>query len=261
MFSITPAMRWWVCSAMVPARSATSAAACCGVVTTRSSAGGTSWATEIAMSPVPGGRSMSRTWCSFPVAFVEEKRVWIERTLRRMREAGAEHPPSLLEDGGQVPFMGERLGLRVRVEPARSPPAGRWPRRGDTLHVSVGEPGPGALRDALERWYRRQAPSDQVERPASTRPPPVQGPATRPCRSAASAPAGPAAVSSTGAMSFNWRLLLAPEEILDYVVEDRSGPPPVHDHSAEFWAELKNRVPDYKIREKWLKRHGQSLRL
>ena len=38
MFSMTPTMRWWVCRAMDPARSATSAAACCGVVTTRISA-------------------------------------------------------------------------------------------------------------------------------------------------------------------------------------------------------------------------------
>ena len=40
---------------------ATSAAAICGVVTTRSSADGSRWATEMAMSPVPGGRSSSRT--------------------------------------------------------------------------------------------------------------------------------------------------------------------------------------------------------
>ena len=61
MFSMTPAMRWRVCREMVPARSATSAAAICGVVTISSSALGTSCATEMAMSPVPGGRSNSRT--------------------------------------------------------------------------------------------------------------------------------------------------------------------------------------------------------
>ena len=48
------AARW------TPARSATSAAASCGVVTTRISALGTSWASEMAMSPVPGGRSMQQ---------------------------------------------------------------------------------------------------------------------------------------------------------------------------------------------------------
>ena len=40
MFSTTPTIRWWVCSAIDPARSATSAAACCGVVTTSISAFG-----------------------------------------------------------------------------------------------------------------------------------------------------------------------------------------------------------------------------
>ena len=40
MFSTTPTIRWWVCSAIAPARSATSAAASCGVVTTRISAFG-----------------------------------------------------------------------------------------------------------------------------------------------------------------------------------------------------------------------------
>ena len=43
--------------------------------------------------------------------FVEEKRPWIERTLRRMRESEAELPPVRLDDGGEVPYLGERLVL------------------------------------------------------------------------------------------------------------------------------------------------------
>ena len=61
MFSMTTATRWCVCEAIAPARSATSAAASCGVVTTSSSATGSIWATEMATSPVPGGRSSSST--------------------------------------------------------------------------------------------------------------------------------------------------------------------------------------------------------
>ena len=65
---------------------------------------------------------------------MEEKRPWIERTLRRMRESDAELPPARLEDGGEVPYLGERLELRVRVEPAaaRTSPGGV-----DVLEVSV----------------------------------------------------------------------------------------------------------------------------
>ena len=53
---------------------------------------------------------------------MEEKRRWIERTLRRMREAEAEQPPPRLVDGGEVPLLGERLELRVHVEPGRVRP-------------------------------------------------------------------------------------------------------------------------------------------
>jgi len=61
MFSMTPATFCLVCTASIPARTATSAAACCGVVTTMSSLLGSSCTDEIATSPVPGGRSNSRT--------------------------------------------------------------------------------------------------------------------------------------------------------------------------------------------------------
>ncbi|MNW60144.1 hypothetical protein D3C74_381040 [compost metagenome] len=61
MFSTTPSTPCCVCVAIDPARSATSAAATCGVVTTTISLDGRSWATEIAMSPVPGGRSSRST--------------------------------------------------------------------------------------------------------------------------------------------------------------------------------------------------------
>ena len=188
--------------------------------------------------------------------FVEEKRPWIERTLLRMREAEAEHSRPQIEDGGEVPFLDEPLTLRVHVEPARTRP--HAVRRGETLHLKVAEPGPGALRDALERWYRRQARDEVAARldAASARAATpyttlqIRGQSTR-----------WASCSSTGAMSFNWRLLLAPAEILDYVIEHEVVHLQIHDHSPRFWAELKRRCPDYETHEAWLKRHGQSLRL
>jgi predicted metal-dependent hydrolase len=188
--------------------------------------------------------------------FVEEKRPWIERTLRRMREAEAESAPARLEEGGEVPYLGERLTLRVRVEPGRTRP--HVARRGGVLWIKVADRGPAALRDALERWYRRRA---RIE--------------VAPRLDAATARAGTtyttlqiraqrtrwASCSSTGAMSFNWRLLLAPPEILDYVIEHEVAHLKVHDHSPRFWSLLEQRVPDYKTHERWLKRHGHSLRL
>jgi predicted metal-dependent hydrolase len=188
--------------------------------------------------------------------FVREKQPWIERTLRRMAQSEAEVPPPRLEPGGEVPYLGERLELRVRVEPGRVRP--HVARRGPVLHAAVGAQGEGPLREALERWYRRRARAeveprlDRAVRRAGTRYTSLQirGQRTR-----------WASCSATGAMSFNWRLLLAPAEILDYVVEHEVVHLDVLDHSDRFWATLAARCPDWRRHESWLRRHGHALRL
>lgn len=185
--------------------------------------------------------------------FVQEKGPWIERTLRRMREAEAESPLARLEDGGDVPYLGERLALAVTVEPARQRP--HVARDGATLRARVGEPG--ALREAVERWYRREARREIEPRldAATAR---ASTPYTT--LSIRSQRTRWASCSSSGAMSFNWRLLLAPEEILDYVVEHEVAHLAIHDHSERFWALLGSRCPDYAEHERWLRRSGQTLR-
>ena len=65
--------------------------------------------------------------------------------------------------------------------------------------------------------------------------------------------------SSTGALSFNWRLILAPPIILDYVVVHELCHLHHMDHSAAFWADVERVMPDYKIRRKWLKAHSAEL--
>jgi predicted metal-dependent hydrolase len=188
--------------------------------------------------------------------FVEEKRGWIERTLRRIDEAGAEYPPPELRDGGFVPYLGERLSLAVRVEPGRV--RAHVARRAGGLELAVATPGREALREPLERWYRRRARAEVTPRldaavaRAGTRYTRLQirGQRTR-----------WASCSSNGSMSFNHRLLLAPPEILDYVVEHEVAHLEVLDHSPRFWALLGSRCPNWREHEAWLRRHGHALRL
>jgi predicted metal-dependent hydrolase len=186
--------------------------------------------------------------------FVEEKRPWIERTLRRMRQSESELPPARLVDGGELPYLGERLALRVRIEAGRKRP--HVARRGDVVTAAV--PTRAALREAVERWYRRRARIEVADRldaavaAAGTRYGSLQirGQQTR-----------WASCSSAGAMSFNWRLLLAPAEILDYVVEHEVAHLEVHDHSDRFWSLLASRCPSWREHERWLRAHGHALRL
>jgi predicted metal-dependent hydrolase len=115
---------------------------------------------------------------------------------------------------------------------------------------------PGDARDAIERFYRRRARAEIAPR-----------------LDAATARAGTAykgltirgqrtrwaSCSSGGAMSFNWRLLLAPEAVLDYVIEHEVCHLEVMDHSPRFWALLESRVPGWREHAGWLRRYGSTL--
>jgi predicted metal-dependent hydrolase len=187
--------------------------------------------------------------------FVAEKRPWIERTLRQYKDAEASLPPVLLHDDGEIPYLGMRVPIRVDVDPRRTRPG--VSRRGRKLHVGVSERGEEAVREALVRWYRRRARIEIAERldwatlRAGTTYTKLQirDPSSR-----------WASCSSSGAMSFSWRLLLAPEPVLAYVVEHEVAHLDVMDHSSRFWKLVEKRCPDYREHERWLRNYGPALR-
>ena len=129
---------------------------------------------------------------------VRELEPWIRRRLSEVAHA----QQAVAARGDAVPYLGEML--QVRAEPGRT----RVHRRGDVLWVPAGAEG----KAALERWYRRAARGEiapRLERACalaglSYSKLTIRGQRTR-----------WASCSRTGAMSFNWRLLLAPEEVLD----------------------------------------------
>lgn len=65
--------------------------------------------------------------------------------------------------------------------------------------------------------------------------------------------------SSKGTLSFNWRLMLAPPAILDYVVVHELCHLRHMDHSPAFWQAVGEVFPDYASARKWLRKHGQEL--
>lgn len=64
-----------------------------------------------------------------------------------------------------------------------------------------------------------------------------------------------------GTMNFNWRIIIAPISIVDYVVVHELCHLIQHDHSKEFWRLLKRAMPDYKERKEWLRVNGALLDL
>jgi predicted metal-dependent hydrolase len=174
-------------------------------------------------------------------AAVHELRPWIERRFAELDRARQ----AIAARGATVPYLGRTL--RLVPEPKRE----RVHRRGDDLLVPQNDHHP-----ALERWYRRTARQeiaprlDQATAEAGTRYTAltIRGQKTR-----------WASCSRSGAMSFNWRLLLAPDPVLDYVVWHEVCHLEIMDHSPRFWALLEKRCPDYRTHQRWLRRNGTTL--
>lgn len=65
--------------------------------------------------------------------------------------------------------------------------------------------------------------------------------------------------SQTGTLSFNYRLMMAPPEIIDYVIVHELCHLTYMDHSKAFWDKVGSHMPDYARRKNWLKEHGSKL--
>jgi len=175
---------------------------------------------------------------------VRELRPWIDRRRAALERAATERART----PGTLPYLGREL--LVRPEPGRT----RVHRRGDVLLV----PGGTGARDAIERWYRRAARAEigpRLDAAVARAGTSYTGLTIRSQRTRW------ASCSSSGGMSFNWRLLLAPEAVLDYVVEHEVCHLEVMDHSPRFWALLEARVPDWREHAAWLRRYGATLTL
>jgi predicted metal-dependent hydrolase len=174
-------------------------------------------------------------------AAVSELRPWIERRLAEAQATLA----SIAARAGTVPYLDSTLLLVA--QPGRT----RAHMQGSRLLVPDGDHRP-----AVERFYRRRARAEiapRLDRACSLSEHPYSGLDIRGQRTRW------ASCSSEGRMSFNWRLLLAPSRVLEYVVWHEVCHLEVHDHSPRFWRLLESRWPGYEADRRWLNEHGASL--
>lgn len=67
--------------------------------------------------------------------------------------------------------------------------------------------------------------------------------------------------SGKGNLNFNWKLIMAPPQALDYVVIHELCHLYEFNHSPRFWALVARQMPDYEAWKKWLKTHADDLYL
>ena len=149
-------------------------------------------------------------------------------------------------DAGDGALPRRRADARARGRAGRAP----------TGAATAARAGGRRRAGAVERFYRRAARAEIAPR-ADAAAAAVGRPFTKLTIRAQRTRWG--SCSATGALSFNWRLLLAPEPVLDYVVWHEACHLAVLDHSPRFWALVEQHLPAYREPQRWLRRHGAGL--
>lgn len=177
------------------------------------------------------------------LAFANSKAGWIAARLNGL-------PPAVpFRPGSVLPVLGESVALMGPLNGAK-----RVRRAEDTLQV----PGDGdAFAGRVRRWLIAEARREiggraeklalEVERPIKRLA--IRDPATR-----------WGSCSAAGGLSFSWRLILAPPEVLDYVVAHEIAHLRHMNHGRRFWALVEKLVGDCSAHKTWLRRNGTQLR-
>lgn len=111
-------------------------------------------------------------------------------------------------------------------------------------------------RETFTRWYQKQARALLTQRAAELA---RQNNLSYSKIRISSARTRWGSCSSTGTLSFTWRLVMAPTESIDYVIVHELAHILHKNHSKQFWAQVAAMQSDYKRRAAWLKDNGRKL--
>lgn len=180
------------------------------------------------------------------------KRLWIKEKMALQR-ALAPVTDKQFVSGEAFPYLGRNY--RLKVEQGSFVPV-KLLQGQLVVQTPEGSQQPHMIRNALVRWYKRQALQkmrDKVKRYA-----PMVG----------VKPAGVAIKSFKsrwgsctvkGELEFNWRIMFAPNRMVDYVVVHELCHLIHYDHSPDFWSEVWRVMPDYQECRNWLKENSERL--
>lgn len=177
-------------------------------------------------------------------AFATERVDWIASQLSRMPDTVA------FEPGAVIPLRGEPCRLSLDGP-------GRRARLDVEEEVVLRAPGAEETFDArITRYLKAAAKTDLAE--AVEHHCGVLGVTARRL-SVKDTRSRWGSCSSEGVLSFSWRLICAPPEVLDYVAAHECAHLLEMNHSDRFWGHVARTCPDWKRHRRWLRTHGREL--
>ncbi len=209
-------------------------------------------------------------------AAIDEHQSWVAKRLRAAAESRRRRPK--LVSGSELVLLDERLTLDIRLhaqlsllpKPAESVPVQGRPshllaQRGGTVYrsrrrlcVELHSMQPGVLPELLKAWFRQRAEERLPSRLKELATALGVAPAGVQVRAQKSRWGS---CSSNGRISLNWRLVLLPLKLADYVLVHELCHLRHMDHSEDFWNLVASLIPDYLERRERIARFQPRLAL
>lgn len=185
--------------------------------------------------------------------FVIKKQEWILVHMKDILEQKKLKKEIRFESGTVLPYQGEDLILEVLpVEPGKKTEIIRTKKH---LFVCTEQTQSHEIHQILMEWYLEEAKKELAERLTYYAKIMSLTPAKLTLRDAKTRWGS---CSSKGNIMLNWRLILTPPDVIDYVIVHELCHLKEMNHSKAFWELVEEVIPDYKIRRKWLKEHYEQ---
>jgi len=192
--------------------------------------------------------------------FVQTKQQWIIQTLAKIAANSLHHKkmaPAVYGHGAEIPYRGVSYKLSVQPSKLKRIKIEFGPEF--TAHMPEAllvKDHSAEIKDALIRWMKKES-KVQVEHFVRLHAERKQlFPQTIKIKTQKSR-WGSCGIHND--ININWLLVIAPPEVLEYVVVHELCHIRIRNHSAHFWDLVGEHLPDYKARRGWLKKHGSSL--
>jgi predicted metal-dependent hydrolase len=189
-------------------------------------------------------------------AFISIQRTWVAEQLARVRQLQALRRPTARDDG-HILFRGDLVAVRVmRSQTWRAP--NKVAIKNDTITITCKPGSKTAPACSLENWLRKQA-RERIEQHIAEVSKCLKCAPNRIYVMGQRTKWGNC--SALGNLSFNWRLVMAPDFVLYYIVTHEMVHLAVPDHSRKFWLTVQSLCPETERARQWLVANGQRMQL